>query len=346
MVAMLVFLLPHFDRKICARFGVTPDQSLSSGFPREKRLLRLRRLILLGVFCCYVAANVWLVFFSRVASEEYRIHVNPLNDLKNSVSIDSGILGMLTTIYTQGLSEGFSKIHVEKPADIAQVYMNIMLYVPMGYLLPYTFDWVRARMRTRPVLLCFLCSFLTENLQLIFKRGFYDLDDLLSNTLGGLIGQLLFISVGYVVTHPKWRKELRSIRRWRIKARRHSLYPCASRSGRVRTTLVVSNEQLIREFYMDVLGFRPLGRVTDEEYTGSESLLQLGSQQIELICTDGPQPTAEQFLTIPVKKLETVAKRLRRLGIDPGEILPDPFTGARLLRIDGPEMVQITFLES
>ena len=53
----------------------------------------------------------------------------------------------------------------------------------------------------------------------MFRRGYYDLDDLLANTLGGWIGQALFISVAFVVTHPGWRKELRSFHRWKRHAR-------------------------------------------------------------------------------------------------------------------------------
>ena len=97
--------------------------------------------------------------------------------------------------------------------DITQVYMNIMLFVPMGYLLPYIFDWFRAKVQIRPVAACFITAFLIENLQLVFRRGFYDMDDLVSNTAGGFVGQLLYIAVAYVVTHPDWRRERDSYRR-------------------------------------------------------------------------------------------------------------------------------------
>lgn len=54
----------------------------------------------------------------------------------------------------------------------------------------------------------FVISFVTKNLQLIFRYGFYDMDNLLANTLGGPIGLTLFISAAYVVTHPDWGREL------------------------------------------------------------------------------------------------------------------------------------------
>ena len=61
-VAVLVFLLPLLDRRICARLGVNLQHGLSSN-PNADRLLRVRRLILLGVFFVYLLA------FARAIAE-------------------------------------------------------------------------------------------------------------------------------------------------------------------------------------------------------------------------------------------------------------------------------------
>ncbi len=55
--------------------------------------------------------------------------------------------------------------------DFAEVYLNVMLTIPLGYLLPYIFSWYRAKVRIRPVLTTFLLSLFTENAQLITKVG-------------------------------------------------------------------------------------------------------------------------------------------------------------------------------
>ena len=196
------------------------------------------------------------MLFSRVASDEYLIHVALFEDLHASVRMDLGLLGFIQTIFSQGLQAAFSQVHVLKPEDIAQVYLNIMLFIPMGYLLPYVFSYFRAKARIRPVVCCFIVSFIIENMQLITRRGFYDADDLISNTLGGLIGQTLFMLVAYVVTHPTWRKDLRSYRTWRKHARHKTLYPFARRLGMCRTTLRATDEEAIWDFYVMKLGYR------------------------------------------------------------------------------------------
>lgn len=345
LVAVFVVFLPYFDRRICKKLGINIRRSIS-GNTRESRLLVMRKIILFIIFAIYLSANMYLVFFSRLASADYLIHVAPFNDLFKSVKIDSGVLGLLTEIYTQGLSEGISHIHVEKVDDITQVYMNIMLYVPMGYMLPYISDWCRARVKIRPVLCCFLVSFLTENLQLIFKRGFYDIDDLLSNTLGGLLGQALYISLAYVVTHPDWRKELRRQRKWRRKARKRTLYPFANKIGISRATIVAGGEDIVNDFYINRLGFRSVEEFTPPCSESKSHLLQMGSFQLEVICPNDGVPIGDQYLTLSVKNIARVKKRLNKNGFETGDFDNDPYTGLRTLSITGPEGIRIKFIEA
>lgn len=344
-VLLFVLLMPLIDRLTCRKLGINTEHSLV-GNSRENRLLRLRMLVLYIVLFVYLAANVWLVFFSRSATEEYMIHVDPLGDLMNSVRIDSGILGTITEIYTQGLSEGLSNIHVDKPEDIAQIYMNVMLYVPFGYLLPYVFEWCRKRVRIRPVLCCLAASFITENLQLVFRRGFYDIDDLLSNTLGGLIGQILYIAFAYVTANPDWRKDLRSYRKWKRRARKRTLYPFARRIGTSRTTLIVRDENVVRDFYVKHLGFRPIKKLIYEDDTEVDYLLQIGSFQLEIICPAEDFQIRDQYLTLSVSNIPRVKKRLEKNGFVTGDYETDSYTGMRMLTIEGPEHVHISFIEN
>lgn len=344
-VLLFVLLMPLIDRFICRKLGINVEHNLA-GSSRENRLLRLRMVVLYIVLALYMAANVWLVFFSRSATEEYLVHVDPLGDLMDSVRIDSGILGTITEIYSVGISEGLSNIHVEKPEDIAQVYMNVMLYVPLGYLLPYVFEFCRKRIRIRPVLLCFVASFITENLQLVFRRGFYDVDDLLSNTLGGLIGQTLYISFAYVTANPDWRKDLSSYRKWKKRARKRTLYPFARRIGTSRTTLILRDESIVKEFYVKQLGFRPIKKLIYEDDSEVDYLLQIGSFQLEIVCPGTDFQLRDQYLTLSVSNIPRVKKRLEKNGFETGDYETDVYTGLRILTIEGPEHVHISFLEN
>lgn len=344
LVAVLVLLLPWLDRRICAKLGVNLHHGVSEN-PHADFLLRVRQGILYMVFAVYVAAYAYLVFFSRGASESYLVHIAPFADLQKAIDTDNGLFDILVVLFTQGFQEAFSHIRVVKFEDITQVYMNMMLYVPMGYLLPYVFEFFRARANVRPVFACFVISFVTENLQLIFKRGFYDMDDLLANTLGGLIGQMLFISVAYVVTHPEWRSELFSYRRWKKTAKHSPLYPFARRIGLSRTTLLGTDEDEVYYFYATKLGFRPRRQMSVDLSIGTNFLFEMGKTQVEVRCSNRPDKLPPQFLTFSADNLPKLKRRLKKKNVETGPFGTDPYTGQRTLSFPGPDGVLITVIE-
>ncbi len=344
LVLAMVFALPWADRKACRRLGLNLQGGVSAN-PRAETLLRLRQALLWTGFGLYLAAVAYLVFFSRSASQEYQVHIALFADLQNAVHIDYGVLGLLKAVFTEGLPSALKHVRVVRAEDIAQVYMNLMLFVPMGYLLPYLFSWFRAKVRVRPALACLIISFLIENLQLIFRRGFYDMDDLVSNTAGGIIGQFLFLSVAYVVTHPNWRKELRSYRRWKRNARTRTLYPFARRMGLTRTSLLATDEEAVWDFYVMKLGFRLLRQLVSMEETGTDMLLGMGRFQVEVHCSNKKESLPQQTLTLSARRLRPIIRRLRNNGIGVSGIGQDPFTGLRCVHFQGPDQVKITVIE-
>ncbi len=344
LVAVLVFLLPWLDRRICRKLGLNLWHGVSEN-PHADALLSLRQVLLFLVFAAYVTVFAYLVFFSRAASETYKIHIAPFADLRNAIDYDHGVFDILVILIEQGPQEALSHIRVVKAEDIAQVYMNMMLFVPMGYLLPYVFGFFRSRASVRPVLACFVISFLTENLQLIFKRGFYDMDDLLANTFGGLIGQFLFLTVAYVVTHPNWRDELAAYSRYKRSARHATLYPYAHRMGLSRTTLYATDEDEIRFFYAEKLGFYLRSRISVPDSFGTDFLFEMGRSQVEIHCSNIPQQLPPQQLTISANDLPRLRRRLEKRGIDVSRFEQDPYTGRRILRFFGPDEVLITVIE-
>ena len=343
-VAVFIVLLPYIDRRVCRKLGLNLQHGLSDNANADN-LLKLRQLVLYAVFLIYVAAFLVIVFFSRTATDAYQVHVAPFQDLYNAVETDRGLADILETVFREGIVEGLSHVEVIRPEDIAQVYLNVMLFVPMGYLLPYVFGWFRAKARIRPVVACFILSLATENLQLIFRRGFYDLDDLLSNTIGGLIGQMLFISIAYVVTHPDWKREIRSYHRWQHHARHMTLYPFARRIDLSRTTLLATYEEAVWDFYVDKLGFRVKKQVMSLDDVDSRFLLVMGNSQVEVICFNKKKMIPVQYLTISARNLGKIKKRLEKNGIEVGDFRRDPYTDLRCLSFTGPDRVCITVIE-
>ena len=345
LVLAMVFVMPLVDRRVCRQLGLNLRGGVSRN-PRADSLLKLRQGLLYTILGSYLVVFSYLVLFSRTASDHYTVHVALYQDLQNAVEVDFGLLQTIRIFFTQGPRAALSHIEVVKPEDITQVYMNIMLFVPMGYLLPYTSRWFRNRVRIRPVLACFLIAFLIENLQLIFRLGLYDLDDLVSNTIGGLIGELLYLSVGYVVTHPEWRKELRHYRRWTRHAWRSTLYPWSRRIGTIRTTMTAAREEEARDFYVGRLGFRPMERRAEPDGPETYLLLEMGRQQVEIRCLNREGlPLNPQTLNLTVSRLEPAIRRLRKNGIETGAPEQDPYTGLRCVRFQGPDRTEIRMIE-
>lgn len=76
---------------------------------------------------------------------------------------------------------------------------NVIGFVPMGACWPYVFPKMK-----NPVLVtlvCFEWSLVIESAQLFFRIGSFDVDDLLLNTFGGIIGCIL-----YYLWMAVWRK--------------------------------------------------------------------------------------------------------------------------------------------
>lgn len=72
------------------------------------------------------------------------------------------------------------------PTMWPQILLNILLYVPFGFLLDDS-----SRMKKRPLLIIlsgFLFSCGTELVQLVFRLGCFEFDDIINNTLGCAVG--------------------------------------------------------------------------------------------------------------------------------------------------------------
>ena len=69
------------------------------------------------------------------------------------------------------------------------IVLNVLLFVPFGYLLASFFGG----RKLLPVLLSFACSLVVEAGQYLSCRGVFDVDDLITNTLGGVIGVLIYL---------------------------------------------------------------------------------------------------------------------------------------------------------
>lgn len=75
-------------------------------------------------------------------------------------------------------------------AVMLNIWGNVAAFVPFGIFLPIFF--VRCRKFWRTAMYSFELSLLVEVLQLVTKVGSFDVDDLLLNTVGGILGFLIY----------------------------------------------------------------------------------------------------------------------------------------------------------
>ena len=92
------------------------------------------------------------------------------------------------------LRNGFRKSSYQ----LAQVLLNILLLSPIGLLMP-----VFVKKKRQVILFGFCFSLLIEVLQLVMRRGFFETDDLIHNTLGVAIACGCFVIGENIINYNK-----------------------------------------------------------------------------------------------------------------------------------------------
>lgn len=73
--------------------------------------------------------------------------------------------------------------------------LNLIMFIPFGYLTPKVFSMPSEKMLRlflKVTIGGLLASLLIETLQLVLRRGIFELDDLVKNTMGAAIGCMIF----------------------------------------------------------------------------------------------------------------------------------------------------------
>ncbi len=320
--AFLAYLVPLMDQHICNKIGLNLQGGISTN-AKADFYRQVRRVILLLVFGSYVFVLFYLVLFARKENPDYSIR-------------NAGF--SLFTMTMRG---------IELPEmEAIEFYLNVVLFIPMGYLLPYSSKFFRNHAVRRPLIACFLTSVLIENLQLMTKRGTYDTADVISNTLGGAIGILFFIERAYKLTDPNWQKERRNYKRWKVLAKKGLLSPYTKKINVSRSSIVATSEEEIWEFYSKKLGFRIHNMHIPEDNTECYFLYGLGKSYIEIHCLNRKEELPEQVVILNYENLDKIRRRIEKAGLEVGEYGTDIFTKHRTLSIIGPDNVKITFIEN
>ncbi len=127
------------------------------------------KLALNALIIVYLGVYAYLTIFYRSASQEPQLQ-----------------LGLFWS-YRKAFAGG----RIKRLGLARQILLNILVYVPVGMLMPVAYGG-----RKHPLLLSaatgFGLSVLTEAAQYVSRRGLCEVDDVLNNTLGCLLGIGLF----------------------------------------------------------------------------------------------------------------------------------------------------------
>ncbi|MFV0341694.1 MAG: VanZ family protein [Anaerocolumna sp.] len=127
------------------------------------------------LFAGYIILLAYFLFFSEdygrnISSQDYRYNLVLFKEMKRFIEYRN-IIGM----------EKF----------VVNIFGNIFAFAPFGFVLPIISKENRKLFHI--TLLSFELSLTVELLQLIFRVGIFDVDDLFMNTLGGFIGGICFM---------------------------------------------------------------------------------------------------------------------------------------------------------
>lgn len=135
------------------------------------------------LFIIYCMALVYFMFFSDFygrtqIAQEYHYNLRPFKEIVRFVRHWKRIGGFRAFLNLGG---------------------NIIGFIPMGIFLPALFD--KCKKSWVAFLYGFEMSLFIECLQLIFKVGSFDVDDIILNTLGVVFGYIVFQIAGKCRRH-------------------------------------------------------------------------------------------------------------------------------------------------
>ncbi|GLV63460.1 teicoplanin resistance protein VanZ [Bacillus mycoides] len=114
--------------------------------------------------------------------------------------IHGGLINLVPLKSTIRYLNGFDLTHLLDPYNIDIVLMNtlgnVIIFIPFGFLLPLLFKQINNVKMASKIFIKFIL--LIESLQLLTFSGIFDIDDIILNMLGALIGYGSFIGMRYI----------------------------------------------------------------------------------------------------------------------------------------------------
>jgi glycopeptide antibiotics resistance protein len=141
---------------------------------------RIKTVFLYGIFICYILLLIKILLLSRTSHSELRsINLIPFYSIKEYI---------------------FSNSATIKKFAFGNVVGNIAIFIPLGTYLPLFKNDKRVRTN---LLFIFVVSLFVEIIQGLLGIGASDIDDIILNCLGGLIGILGYKFLLFILRDEK-----------------------------------------------------------------------------------------------------------------------------------------------
>ena len=151
--------------------------------PLQKRVPeRTYRLLLFVAFLVYVAGNLYFTILSRKPMPVRRIELNPFLSYVR-------MFQSTTETANRELYGWVAEFFLNSDNALQGIILNVLLYIPLGYMLPLMFPGL---CRSQVLRISLAATVGTELIQMIEKFGWCEMSDVLHNMLGSVIGYLIY----------------------------------------------------------------------------------------------------------------------------------------------------------
>ena len=169
--------------RITSNMGSNNKRTMKGSFDVKTQAKKYIKISGIVLFLIYISILIYFLFFSEeynrnIIAIEYRYNFTPFKEI------------MRFWLHRRQL--GWEIV-------IINIIGNIGAFVPLGLFIPIISK--RLRKAWKVIMLGTLLSLTVELLQLVTRVGSCDVDDIILNTFGTMVGYLLFCSCNYV-----WRK--------------------------------------------------------------------------------------------------------------------------------------------
>lgn len=153
---------------------------------RRKKDYAYYKKLLFSTGFLYVLFLLYATFLSRTVAKTSTYRLEPMLSFRQAVSIEGGIWALL-----QG---DLAAIQLDAPQSLEAIVVNLLLMVPLGYLIPLILDiHGKAVKGWQVVMAASLSSAMIEIIQLITRLGMLDVDDWLFNSVGAAVGYVFYV---------------------------------------------------------------------------------------------------------------------------------------------------------